>query len=136
MFKGWQLLCVLLITFPPYKNFETYLQAFIQKHTTQQEGRVDVMAKYCLRRLVSISKRGPRGKPPMIAEIETASGRFTLEYLYFSAHLLFSRMLHSIHQHLENPWTLSSDCKSETTLNRKYPSSFPSSETASWHLEA
>ncbi|KAF8973177.1 hypothetical protein BDZ97DRAFT_1912748 [Flammula alnicola] len=73
VFKGWQLLCVLLISFPPSKNFETYLQAFIQKHTTQQEGRVDVMAKHCLRRLSSISKKGPRGKPPMIAEIETAS---------------------------------------------------------------
>jgi hypothetical protein len=46
---------------------------FIQNHTNQQEGRVDVMAKYCLRRLSSISKKGPRGKPPMIAEIETAS---------------------------------------------------------------
>ncbi|KAF8200735.1 hypothetical protein BJ912DRAFT_921356 [Pholiota molesta] len=73
IFKGWQLLCVLLITFPPSKNFETYLQMFIQNHTNQQEGRVDVMAKYCLRRLSSISKKGPRGKPPMIAEIETAS---------------------------------------------------------------
>ncbi|KAF9476361.1 hypothetical protein BDN70DRAFT_882529 [Pholiota conissans] len=73
VFKGWQLLCVLLITFPPSKNFETYLQGFIQNHTSQQEGRVDVMAKYCLRRLTSISKKGPRGKPPMIAEIETAS---------------------------------------------------------------
>lgn len=64
---------MLLITFPPSKNFETYLQSFIQNHTTQQEGRVDVMAKYCQRRLTSISKKGPRGKPPMIAEIETAS---------------------------------------------------------------
>ncbi|PPQ77223.1 hypothetical protein CVT25_011069 [Psilocybe cyanescens] len=73
VFKGWQLLCVLLISFPPSKNFEAYLQAFVQKHTTQQEGRVDVMAKHCLRRLVSISKKGPRGKPPSIAEIETAS---------------------------------------------------------------
>ncbi|KAJ3517629.1 hypothetical protein NLJ89_g368 [Agrocybe chaxingu] len=73
VFKGWQFLCVLLITFPPSKNFETYLHGFIQKHTTQQEGRVDVMAKHCLRRLVSISKKGPRGKPPIIAEIETAS---------------------------------------------------------------
>ncbi|KAH9485197.1 Rho GTPase-activating protein 39 [Psilocybe cubensis] len=73
IFKGWQLLCVLVISFPPSKNFEAYLQAFIQKHTTQQEGRVDVMAKHCLRRLASISKKGPRGKPPSIAEIETAS---------------------------------------------------------------
>lgn len=73
IFKGWQLLCVLLITFPPSKNFETYLHAFIQNHTTYQESRVDVMAKYCLRRLASISMKGPRGKPPSIAEIETAS---------------------------------------------------------------
>ncbi|KAJ7128940.1 hypothetical protein C8R43DRAFT_1026437 [Mycena crocata] len=73
LFKGWQLLCVLLITFPPSKNFETYLRSFIQQHTTQQEGRVDVMAKYCLKRLNFIAKKGPRGKPPTSAEIETAS---------------------------------------------------------------
>ncbi|KAJ7124972.1 hypothetical protein C8R44DRAFT_914333 [Mycena epipterygia] len=73
IFKGWQLLCVLLITFPPSKNFETYLRSFIQQHTTQQEGRVDVMAKYCMKRLVFIAKKGPRGKPPTSAEIETAS---------------------------------------------------------------
>lgn len=73
IFKGWQLLCVLLVNFPPSKNFETYLRSFIQKHISQQEGRVDVMAKYCLRRLAFISKKGPRGKPPTIAEIETAS---------------------------------------------------------------
>ncbi|KAJ7690652.1 hypothetical protein B0H17DRAFT_1064302 [Mycena rosella] len=73
VFKGWQLLCVLLITFPPSKNFETYLRSFIQQHTTQQEGRVDVMAKYCAKRLTFIAKKGPRGKPPTLAEIETAS---------------------------------------------------------------
>ncbi|EMD32094.1 hypothetical protein CERSUDRAFT_119077 [Gelatoporia subvermispora B] len=73
IFRGWQLLCVLLVTFPPSKNFETYLQAYMQQATTHQEGRVDVMAKYCLRRLAYISKKGPRGKPPSVAEIETAS---------------------------------------------------------------
>ncbi|KAF5385859.1 hypothetical protein D9615_002353 [Tricholomella constricta] len=73
VFKGWQLLCVLLITFPPSKNFENYLSSFFQQHITQREGRVDVMAKYCLRRLEYISKKGPRGKPPTLAEIETAS---------------------------------------------------------------
>ncbi|KAH9945657.1 hypothetical protein B0H21DRAFT_744108 [Amylocystis lapponica] len=72
-FKGWQLLCVLLVTFPPSKNFETSLRSYMQQATSQQEGRVDVMAKYCLRRLAYISKKGPRGKPPSIAEIETAS---------------------------------------------------------------
>ncbi|TFK47061.1 Rho GTPase activation protein [Heliocybe sulcata] len=73
VFKGWQLLCVLLITFPPSKNFETYLQSFIHQRTGQAEGRVDVMAKYCLRRLAYISKKGPRGKPPSTVEIEVAS---------------------------------------------------------------
>ncbi|KAF9501625.1 hypothetical protein BDN71DRAFT_1439284 [Pleurotus eryngii] len=73
VFKGWQLLCVLLITFPPSKNFETYLRSFIQQRTSHSEGRVDVMAKYCLRRLTYIAKKGPRGKPPTVAEIEIAS---------------------------------------------------------------
>ncbi|KAI0782113.1 Rho GTPase activation protein, partial [Abortiporus biennis] len=72
-FKGWQLLCVLLVTFPPSKNFETSLKTFLNQATGQQESRVDVMAKYCLRRLDNISRKGPRGKPPTLAEIETAS---------------------------------------------------------------
>jgi len=73
VFKGWQIVCVLLTAFPPSKNFETYLRSFMLQHTSHSEGRVDVMAKYCLRRLVAISKRGPRGKPPSVAEIETAA---------------------------------------------------------------
>lgn len=66
------MLCVLLVTFPPSKNFETYLRSFMENRTIQTEGRVDVMAKYCLQRLTVISRKGPRGKPPAIAEIETA----------------------------------------------------------------
>ena len=67
------MLCVLLVTFPPSKDFETYLRSFIQQHTTHQEGRIDVVAKHCFRRLAIIAKKGPRGKPPSTAEIETAS---------------------------------------------------------------
>ncbi|OJT10725.1 Rho GTPase-activating protein 39 [Trametes pubescens] len=73
IFKGWQLVCVLLVTFPPSKDFEAYLRSYIQQATNQHEGRIDVMAKYCLRRLAYVSKKGPRGKPPTAAEIETAS---------------------------------------------------------------
>ncbi|KAJ3824642.1 hypothetical protein EV361DRAFT_949479 [Lentinula raphanica] len=73
VFKGWQLICVLLITFPPSKDFETYLRSFIQTHLSQHEGRVDIMAKFSLRRLDIISQKGPRGKPPTISELETAS---------------------------------------------------------------
>ena len=73
VFRGWQLLCVLLVTFPPSKNFEPSLRSFINQATHQQEGRVDIMAKYCLRRLEYVSRKGPRGKPPTLAEIESAS---------------------------------------------------------------
>lgn len=73
IFKGWQLLCVLLATFPPSKDFETYLRSYLQQATSHHEGRTDVMAKYCLRRLAYVSRKGPRGKPPTVAEIETAS---------------------------------------------------------------
>ncbi|KAJ3733768.1 hypothetical protein DFJ43DRAFT_994552 [Lentinula guzmanii] len=73
VFKGWQLICVLLITFPPSKDFETYLRSFIQTHLSRHEGRLDIMAKFGLRRLDIISKKGPRGKPPTISELETAS---------------------------------------------------------------
>ncbi|KAI0288123.1 hypothetical protein BC826DRAFT_1107936 [Russula brevipes] len=72
-FRGWQLLCVLLVTFPPSKNFEPYLHAFLSQRTVITEGRVDVLAKHCLKRLMAIAKKGPRGKPPSLAEIETAS---------------------------------------------------------------
>lgn len=49
------------------------------------------MAKYCLRRLSSISRKGPRGKPPSISEIETAavsSCEATLSMVVQFTHLL------------------------------------------------
>ncbi|KAH7102162.1 hypothetical protein BKA62DRAFT_118752 [Auriculariales sp. MPI-PUGE-AT-0066] len=73
VFQGWQLICVLLVTFPPSKDFESYLQSFLVRHTSQSEGRIDVMAKYCLKRLHIISRKGPRGRALTIPEIESAS---------------------------------------------------------------
>ena len=66
---------MLLVAFPPSKNFEPYLHAFLSQRTTISEGRIDVLAKHCLKRLAAIAKKGPRGKPPTLAEIETASVR-------------------------------------------------------------
>ena len=66
---------MLLVTFPPSKNFEPTLRAFIMQATHQPEGRVDIMAKYCLRRLEYVCRKGPRGKAPTLAEIEAASVR-------------------------------------------------------------
>ncbi|KAG8746338.1 hypothetical protein FRC10_005327 [Ceratobasidium sp. 414] len=72
-FRGWQLLCVLLVIFPPSKNFEGYLRSFMLGKIKHTEGRVDVMAKYCLHRLPVIAKKGPRGKPPTAQEIINAA---------------------------------------------------------------
>ncbi|CAE6452501.1 unnamed protein product [Rhizoctonia solani] len=72
-FRGWQLLCVLLVTFPPSKNFEGYLRSFMLTKVKHTEGRIDVMAKYCLHRLPVIAKKGPRGKPPTATEITNAA---------------------------------------------------------------
>lgn len=72
-FHGWQLLCVLLFTFPPSKNLEAYLRSFMQERLTHTESRIDIMAKYCVSRLAVISKKGPRPKPPTIQEIESAA---------------------------------------------------------------
>lgn len=81
VFKGWQMLCVMLVTFPPSKNFETYLQGFIERHLALAEGRIDVMAKYCLRRLPIIARKGPKGKAPSVGEIESASVRPSRAFL-------------------------------------------------------
>ncbi|KAI6004558.1 Rho GTPase activation protein [Pisolithus marmoratus] len=66
VFKGWQMLCILLTAFPPSRNFETYLHPFIHQHTSHLEGHVDVITKYCFGRLAVILKRGPHGKPPSL----------------------------------------------------------------------
>ncbi|KAH9014920.1 hypothetical protein EDB85DRAFT_2157100 [Lactarius pseudohatsudake] len=43
------------------------------RNTRERPGRVDALAKHCLKRLAAIAKKGRRGKPPSLAEIETAS---------------------------------------------------------------
>jgi Rho GTPase-activating protein 39 len=72
IFRGWQLLCVLIVTFPPSKNFEDYLRSFMRERSSHTEGRIDVMSKYCLAKLRVIAKKGPRGKAPSVQEIEIA----------------------------------------------------------------
>jgi hypothetical protein len=125
-----QLFCVLLITFPPSKNFETYLQSYMQQKTTQQQGRVDVMAKYCLRRLAFITKKGPRGKPPTIAEIETASVSFAFVSMFSPSYGVLRTLL-STPRHSGNLSMRLYDCKSATTPNKKSRSYCLSSQTAS-----
>ncbi|GBC02411.1 hypothetical protein RclHR1_04600011 [Rhizophagus clarus] len=69
--KGWELLCVITVTFPPSKNFEAYLVQFTMDHFTQSN-QIDILSKHVHNRLVKICKRGPRGKVLTLSEIERA----------------------------------------------------------------
>ncbi|CAG8707036.1 1870_t:CDS:2, partial [Cetraspora pellucida] len=60
--KGWELLSVVTVTFPPSKNFEAYLMNYVSDSFNVQENQIDVLSKYVHSRLVRICKRGPRGK--------------------------------------------------------------------------
>lgn len=102
VFRGWQLFCVVLVTFPPSKNLEAYVGSFIQERITTNRddpGRIDIMAKYCLGRLAAIAKRGPRGKAPTYAEIETASVNIAVmtRLLTMYLHRLTGRSVQSFH---------------------------------------
>ncbi|KXS12662.1 hypothetical protein M427DRAFT_502256 [Gonapodya prolifera JEL478] len=71
-YKGWELMGVLLIGFPPSKNFEHYLESFIAAGTRSEEPRISALAFNCQKKLVRIGKSGPRGKVPAAAEVERA----------------------------------------------------------------
>ncbi|CAG8836101.1 19855_t:CDS:2, partial [Racocetra persica] len=58
--KGWELLSVVTVTFPPSKNFEAYLMNYISDSFNVQENQIDVLSKHVHSRLVRICKRGPR----------------------------------------------------------------------------
>ncbi|KAJ3151898.1 hypothetical protein HK101_001854 [Irineochytrium annulatum] len=80
-FRGWVLLCVITIAFPPSKNFEDYMRSFTHQHFEESttgrvlspEGeKIAMLARHCDKKLMRICKSGPRGKTPSIQEIERA----------------------------------------------------------------
>lgn len=88
-FKGWSLLCVVSIAFPPSKNFEEYVKSFCEDHYEIQEDKIGIVAQFCHKKILRICKTGPRGKTPSIVEIERA-----LEAPFHSA--LFGESLEEI----------------------------------------
>ncbi|KAI9314749.1 Rho GTPase activation protein [Dichotomocladium elegans] len=70
--KGWELLCIVCITFPPSKNLESYLNGFVQHHHQIKENDVDVMSLHVSAKLKRICVRGAKGKVLTAAEIERA----------------------------------------------------------------
>ncbi|KAJ3311403.1 hypothetical protein HDU76_003128, partial [Blyttiomyces sp. JEL0837] len=98
-FRGWLLMCVISIGFPPSKNFEDYLKSFVSQYfdgipsswvtentsngkdnskefaswVNGEDGKkIGVLAKHCYKKLVRICKAGPRGKVPTVVEVEKA----------------------------------------------------------------
>ncbi|KAI8344959.1 hypothetical protein BD560DRAFT_411784 [Blakeslea trispora] len=70
--KGWEMLCIVSITFPPSKNLESYLTDFVQQHHTVQENDVCIMSQHVSAKLKRICIRGAKGKVLTSAEINRA----------------------------------------------------------------
>ncbi|KAI9493892.1 hypothetical protein BDB00DRAFT_821151 [Zychaea mexicana] len=70
--KGWEILCVISVTFPPSKNLESYLTDFVEQSQHTSTNQVDVMSEYVSTRLKRICARGAKGKVLTAAEIERA----------------------------------------------------------------
>ncbi|KAG2183668.1 hypothetical protein INT43_006676 [Umbelopsis isabellina] len=70
--KGWEILCVITITFPPSKNLESYLDEFVKQHHTVTDNKMDVMSRHVSSKLERICTRGAKGKVLTFAEIERA----------------------------------------------------------------
>ena len=70
--KGWEILCVISVTFPPSKNLESYLTDFVEQSQSILANQIDVMSQYVSTRLKKICARGAKGKVLTSAEIERA----------------------------------------------------------------
>ncbi|KAL7754482.1 Lipase 5 [Sorochytrium milnesiophthora] len=68
--KGWSIMCCLVCSFPPSRNFEEYLKNFIAERMEDRKCNVAPYAVFCRKKLERICKAGPRGKTPLAAEIE------------------------------------------------------------------
>jgi len=69
-FKGWELMCVCTVTFPPTRDLEAWLRAYINEYTKLTTGKEHKYANYCVKKLDIICKEGPRGRVPSTKEIK------------------------------------------------------------------
>ncbi|KAI8643705.1 hypothetical protein BD408DRAFT_385067 [Parasitella parasitica] len=70
--KGWELLCIISVTFPPSKNLEAYLTNFVKQNHRVQENQVDIMSQHVSAKLKRVCIRGAKGKVLTSAEINRA----------------------------------------------------------------
>lgn len=70
--KGWEILCIISVTFPPSKNLEAYLTDFVQQNHHIHENHVDIMSQHVSTKLKRVCVRGAKGKVLTSAEINRA----------------------------------------------------------------
>ncbi|GAA5817066.1 hypothetical protein MFLAVUS_010603 [Mucor flavus] len=70
--KGWEILCIISVTFPPSKNLEAYLTDFVQQNHRVSENHVDIMSHHVSTKLKRVCIRGSKGKVLTSAEIYRA----------------------------------------------------------------
>jgi len=74
IYRGWQFLQVLFITFPPSPSLEPTLRQFLtDRKGISRQTRLGIIARYALSKLDAIIVKGPRGKVPSLFEIKAAS---------------------------------------------------------------
>ncbi|KAI8347610.1 Rho GTPase activation protein [Choanephora cucurbitarum] len=70
--KGWEILGVVSITFPPSKNLESYLFQFVKHYHSITQNQLNVLSLYVFEKLTAICSKGARGKVLTASEIERA----------------------------------------------------------------
>lgn len=70
--KGWEILCIISVTFPPSKNLEAYLTNFVQQNHKNTENQVNIMSQHVSTKLKRVCMRGAKGKVLTAAEINRA----------------------------------------------------------------
>ena len=60
-------------TFPPSKDLERHLRAFLSRDRSVDDEVALEQSNFSLRRLDLIVQKGPRGRPPPLAEIDAAT---------------------------------------------------------------
>ena len=70
--KGWEILGVISITFPPSKNLESYLFQFVKHHHSITQNQLNILSLYVFEKLTAICSKGARGKVLTATEIERA----------------------------------------------------------------
>lgn len=101
--KGWEILCVISVTFPPSKNLESSLFRFVEHHHHIKANQVDVSSQYVSLKLIRICSRGARGKVLSPAEIERAMVRLIIFFTSCLVLKYICRKHPSSHPYSESP---------------------------------